>query len=119
MCCINKASLRKSESLESKRLFMFVSNQANEGRVSQLTEEFLLYAEVELVFSKETIIKYRDCLRQVQKICGDLSVRQFSKPDLLRLKADMLSRNLSTNRQVTIILALKRFLRYLAEERKL
>jgi integrase/recombinase XerD len=92
---------------------------ANEERASHLTEEFLLHAEVELGFLKETIIKYRDCLRQVQKICGDLPVRQFSKADLLRLKSDMLSRNLSTNRQVTIILALKRFLRYLAEEKRL
>lgn len=98
---------------------MFATIQANEGRVSQFTEEFLLHAEVELGFSRETIIKYRDCLRQVQKICGDLPVQQFSKADLLRLKADMLSRNLSTNRQVTIILAFKRFLRYLSEEKKL
>ena len=42
---------------------MFATSEANQGRLSQHAEEFLLHAEVELGFSKETIIKYRDCLR--------------------------------------------------------
>lgn len=98
---------------------MFAGEKANQQTISGLAPEFLLHAEVELGFAKETIVKYRDCLRQVQKVCGDLPVTEFSKADLLRLKGDLLSRNLSVNRQVGIILALKRFLRFLLEEKKL
>ena len=98
---------------------MFEETHANQNLISQLGPEFLNFARVELGFAAESIIKYRDCLKQVLKICGDLPVTEFSKADLLRLKADMISRDLSVNRQVGIILALKRFLRYLAEERRL
>src|SRR5437660_4478328 len=98
---------------------MFASNEANQNLIGQLAPKFLTFARVELGFAVESIIKYQDCLKQVQKICGNLPVTEFSKADLLRLKADMISRNLSANRQVGIILALKRFFRYLAEEKKL
>jgi integrase/recombinase XerD len=98
---------------------MFANSNANQNRIGMLAPDFMLYAAVELGFSQETIIKYKDCLKQVQKICGDLPVIDFSKADLFRLKADMLRRNLSVNRQVGIILACKRFFRYLSEEKKL
>jgi integrase/recombinase XerD len=98
---------------------MSAESNTNEHRISRWVPEFLTYGQVELGFAKETIIKYRDCLIQVRKVCGDLEVTTISKGDLLRLKSDFLRRNLSVNRQVGIILALKRFLRYLAEEVRL
>ena len=98
---------------------MFEQHKDAHLAISRLAPEFLLYAKVELAFSPETITKYRDCLRQVEKICGDLPVTEFSKENLLVLKGDLIGRNLSVNRQVGIVLALKRFLRYLAEEKSL
>jgi integrase/recombinase XerD len=91
----------------------------NSSAIGQLASEFLLFAEVELSFSKETIVKYRDCLRQVQKILGDFVVTDFSKSELMTVKAALLARNLSVNRQIGILLVLKRFYRYLKEERSL
>ena len=89
---------------------MFEQHKDAHLAISRLAPEFLLYAKVELAFSPETILKYRDCLRQVEKICGDLQVTGFFKSDLLVLKADLISRNLGVSRQVGIVLALKRVL---------
>ena len=98
---------------------MFEENIEEHRTIGQLAPEFLLYAEVERGFSKETITKYRDCLRQVQKHCGDLAVEQFSKTNLLELKQAMLAKNLGTNRQISILLAFKSFLGYLKKEKQL
>lgn len=77
-----------------------------------LSEKFLLYAEVELGFAKESIIKYRDCLRQVRRILGDRPVPSYTKDDLLTLKQAMLRKEMSVSRQVSILAALKRFLAF-------
>jgi integrase/recombinase XerD len=81
-----------------------------------LAPQFLRYAQVELHFAPETILKYRDCLRQVERSYGNSPLTGFGKADVMALKARFLDRNLSVNRQVTILLALKRFLRYTHEE---
>jgi site-specific recombinase XerD len=88
----------------------------NSNAIGRLAPEFLLFAEVELSFAKETIVKYRDCLRQIQKILGDFVVTDFSKKELMTVKAALLARNLGANRQIGILLVLKRFYRYLKEE---
>jgi DNA polymerase III alpha subunit len=54
---------------------------------SALATEFLLWAEVEPNFSRETVQKYGECLKQVWKVVGDKSVSELSKTDLLRLKS--------------------------------
>jgi site-specific recombinase XerD len=87
-----------------------------EATVGSLTPDFLLHAQVELAFSPETIIKYRDCLRQVVKHLGDIALSEFSKAHVTALKSEMLRRTLGVNRQVTILHTLKRFLRYAREE---
>jgi len=84
--------------------------------IESLTPQFLLYARAELHFVPETITKYQDCLRQVVRRIGDRTVTELGKPDLLELKASFLASNLSVARQVTVLLALKRFLRYTKEE---
>jgi len=83
---------------------------------SALAEEFLAYCEVELRFSPQTIIKYRDCLRQVCRFLDGRAPETLSKADLLAFKQTLIARGLGINRQTTILLALKRFLRYLSEE---
>jgi integrase/recombinase XerD len=72
--------------------------------------------EVERHFARESIVKYRDCMRQVQRIVGDVSVTYLTKAEVLALKSDLVGRGLSVNRQVSILLVLKRFLKYAGEE---
>lgn len=84
--------------------------------LSERVSEFLLWCEVDLRFSKETIIKYGDCLSHIERWAGKPIDETYSKADVLDLKRRMHERGLSTARQISILLALKRFLRYLADE---
>lgn len=86
---------------------------------SALATEFLLWAAVEPGFSRETVQKYGECLKQVWIRLGDKSVPEISKTDLLRLKSYWLSKNLSASRQMSLLLAFKRFLVFCQEEKKL
>jgi integrase/recombinase XerD len=86
---------------------------------SALATEFLLWAEVEPGFSRETVQKYGECLKQVWIRLGDKPVSDISKADLLRLKSYWLSKNLSASRQMSLLLAFKRFLVFCQEEKKL
>jgi site-specific recombinase XerD len=86
---------------------------------SALATEFLLWAEVEPHFSRETVQKYGECLKQVWRLVGDKPVAEFSKTDLLRLKSHWLSKALSASRQMSLLLALRRFLVFCRDEKKL
>ena len=85
-------------------------------RLSAVLAPFLQYAQVELRFSAQSLIKYEDCARQIQKIMGDRPVHSYTKEDVLSLKAVLLSRQLSVSRQVSILSAFKRILSYCREE---
>jgi integrase/recombinase XerD len=91
-------------------------NELNEHTILALMPGFLMHLEVERHFAKESIVKYRDCMTQVQRILGDGPVTAFGKCEVLTLKANLMSRGLSINRQVSILLVLKRFLVYATEE---
>jgi len=86
---------------------------------SALAAEFLLWAEVEPGFSRETVQKYGECLKQIWKVVGDKSLLELEKADILRLKSYWLARNLSASRQMSLLLALKRFLLFCKDEKKL
>jgi integrase/recombinase XerD len=86
---------------------------------SALATEFLLWAEVEPGFSRETVQKYGECLKQVWIRLGEKPVLEISKADLLRLKSYWLGRNLSASRQMSLLLALKRFLFFCRDEKKI
>jgi site-specific recombinase XerD len=73
---------------------------------------FLAYARAELQFAEQSLIKYQDCLRQVQRLIGDRSLDAYSKDDVLLLKTMMLSRGHSVSRQVSILSAFKSLLEY-------
>jgi integrase/recombinase XerD len=94
-------------------------SEHHEHSIERLMPGFLLHLEVECRFARESLIKYRDCMRQVARVFGDGSVAGFTKNNLMELKANLMARNLSTNRQVSVLLVLKRFLKYLAEERNI
>jgi hypothetical protein len=50
---------------------------ANQNMISQLVPEFLTFARVELGFAAESIIKYRDCLKQVAQTCNIVPARDI------------------------------------------
>lgn len=79
-------------------------------RLSQQVPGFLAHARVELDFSGQTILKYKDCLRQIARMIGDFPVTEYSKDHIFALKSAMLARNHSVGRQVTILAAFKRML---------
>jgi integrase/recombinase XerD len=84
--------------------------------LSKILPRFLQYAQAELCFAEQSLTKYRDCIRQVQRILGDRPVTAFTKEDVLALKTNLLSRQLSVSRQVSILSATKRVLAYCQEE---
>ena len=98
---------------------MFAEENGREKTISEIVPEFLLFTEVKKDRSKETIVKCRDCLRQIQKHCGDLPVERFSESDLFRLERAMHAKDLSVSRRTSILLALKSFLRYLRDQKHL
>jgi integrase/recombinase XerC len=91
-------------------------NVLSENTLDALVPGFLLHIEVELHFAKESVIKYRDCLKQIRRILGNLEVTRIGKPEVLSLKADLMRRELSISRQVTVLLVLRKFLIYVSEE---
>jgi site-specific recombinase XerD len=91
-------------------------NVLSEHALDGIVPRFLLHIEVELHFAKESVIKYRDCLKQIRRILGNVEVSRIGKPEVLSLKADLMRRELSISRQVTILLVLRKFLAYVSQE---
>jgi integrase/recombinase XerD len=85
-------------------------------RIEMLVPDFLTYCQIERQFSPETIRKYRDCLRQIGKHIGHLPVAELRKEDLRQLKSALVGRANSPMRQISILLALKSYLRYCNSE---
>jgi site-specific recombinase XerD len=81
--------------------------------------QFLLHARVEFGFSEQTVAKYAECLKQVWLRWGERELTSYTRNDLLRVKQDMLERKLSVSRRTSILLALKRFLRFCRDDKKL
>jgi|SRR5438270_310437 len=84
-----------------------------------LAPEFILYARVELGMSVQTAAKYEECLKQVWLCWGEQTMTVYTSADLMRLKERMLNKKHSVSRQSTILLALKRFLRFCKEQKKM
>jgi site-specific recombinase XerD len=87
--------------------------------MSTLVPEFLVYARVELQFADQSLLKYKDCFRQIQRMIGDRDVLSYSKDDVMQLKSRMLEKGHSVSRQVSILSALKRLLAYCRKQRNL
>lgn len=87
--------------------------------IEALMPGFLRHLEVECRFAKESIVKYRDCMRQVSRVFGYGPMTAFTKGDLMDLKSNLISRNLGVCRQISVLLILKRFLKHLSEDRGL
>lgn len=88
-------------------------------RLSEVLPQFLPFARVELQFAESSLLKYRDCARQIERMIGDRPITAYTKEDILALKSWMIRRGNSVNRQISILACLKRILRYAREERSL
>lgn len=86
---------------------------------SALVPEFLLWAQVELSFSPESVAKYGECLKQIWLATGGKRPSEFLKGDLLVLKSHWVSRSLSASRQTSLLLALRRFLLFCLDEKRI
>ena len=80
--------------------------------LSELVPRFLRFAQLELQFASQSLIKYEDCLRMVGRILGDRPVSSYTEEDIAELKAAMLARGQGVCRQVSILSAMKRFLEF-------
>jgi integrase/recombinase XerD len=87
-------------------------------RLGQLVAEFLTWGQVEVGFSHETIAKYEECIRRIEHLLSGFDPEHFPKSDLLRLKS-ILMNQVGVSRQVQILWALKRFLRFCLDEKHL
>jgi site-specific recombinase XerD len=107
--------------MRPKEFFVMEEIIPGQNRVNllSLAQSYLIWSEAEQQASPETIKKRIDCLRQVVRIVGEKPVTDFRKSDLLRLKADLVRRNLSPSRQYGILSTLKYFLRYCEKEERL
>jgi integrase/recombinase XerD len=107
--------------LSRRRVFMFVKGAKKkiwDAELAALVQEFLLFAEVEAHFSRETVSKYEECIRRVEWLLGVFDPSTFGKAELLRLK-QILMQQVGASRQTQILLALKRFLQFLRDEKKM
>jgi len=78
------------------------------------------WAEVEPGFSLETVQKYGRVPKTDLEIWLGISrFCEISKTDLLRLKSYWLAKSLSASRQMSLLLAFKRFLIFCRDEKKL
>jgi site-specific recombinase XerD len=84
--------------------------------ISEVSCQFLDFARVELQFAPQSVAKYDDCLRQVQKMIGDRPVTEVGSADILTIKALMLARGNSVCRQIVILAAIKRLLGFCRDQ---
>lgn len=78
---------------------------------------FLLYAEAELHFSKESLEKYQSTLYQLERGLGR-PLSGITREDIYRIKARFVRQKLSDNWHANTLLILKRFLTYLRDIEK-
>jgi Site-specific recombinase XerD len=81
-------------------------------RLSELVPHFLRFAELELQFAPQSLLKYDECLRMVTRMLGDQPISSYTADDIMELKAAMLARGHGVCRQVSILSALKRLLEF-------
>jgi len=80
--------------------------------LNEIEPKFLGYAEAEWQFRPRSLVKYRDCLRQLELMLGSRPMDAYTRDDVLLLKSRMLGKQHSISRQVSILSAFKRLLQY-------
>lgn len=99
---------------------MFGKNESTSGNVVSLESSasvggFLLYAEADLHFARESLQKYESCLRQIERGLGGRRLEEIEREDLYRIKARFVREKLSDTWLATSLLILRRYLTYLRD----
>ena len=87
------------------------------GERNKNIEEFLIYAQAELRFSRESLRKYRSCLTQLARQLPHRSLESLARVDVLRIKARFVEAELSDSWLTTTLLILRRYLTYCRDEK--
>jgi integrase/recombinase XerD len=98
--------------------WQFPENQVPES-FPALALEFLLHARVEYSFSRESVEKYGECLKQIWFAIGAKPISELSQADLLALRSTWISKPLSVSRQTSLLLSLRRFLLFCQTEKRM
>jgi len=89
------------------------------GSFDMLLAQYLEYAECELNYAKETLDTYEKALKRVKKYINQLDPRTFSMEDYFHMKSEMKKADLSANYVNVTISALRSFLIYCADIKKI
>ncbi len=81
--------------------------------VAEASKLFLAYGRAERNYAQETMGKLNDCLRSwILPQMGDLQVEQINRLDLIRFRSAMVEKGIGINRQYSVLMALKLFLKF-------
>ena len=128
---VSKRHHRNPDFCKEKGVFMFPKNaletnsiggvfQAqkssfNKPKLSNLVPSFLKYARYELCLADQTIKKYADALKWVQRDLGDIEVESLTPGHFIELKGKIYERGAGSSRVSTIVFAMKSFLVFCRE----
>lgn len=77
---------------------------------------FMTYGRGERNYARETLIKLKDCFAAwILPIFGDQEVEDISRLDIVQFRSKMVDRGIGTNRQYSVVMALKLFLKFCRE----
>lgn len=96
-----------------------LSSNKEKKVVSELVPEFLNYAKYDLELSDETVQKYRQSLRVFTLTVGDFEVGQLTLDHFTALKERLRRRGVSNVYAASIVYAVKSFLRYCGDIKKI
>lgn len=96
-----------------------LASNTKEKDFSELVPDFLIYAQYDLELSGETIQKYRHSLRVFTLTVGDFPVEQLTLDHFTSLKERLRRRGVSNVYAASIVYAVKSFLKYCGEIKRL
>src|ERR1041385_5250455 len=85
--------------------------------LTEVAPKFLRYSAAEKNLAPRSLIKYQDCLRQIERMIGNRPVDSYTPEDVLDLKCRMQARHHSDSRQISILCAFKLLLAYCQKQR--
>jgi len=96
-----------------------LASNTEEKTLNQLIPDFLSYAKYDLELSDETIQKYRHSLRVFILTIGDFPLKKLTQDHFISLKERLRRRGVGNSYVAGIIYAIKSFLKYCGEVKKL
>jgi site-specific recombinase XerD len=81
--------------------------------IEEAAKTYLVYAEVERLYARETVIKLKECFRSWLLPClAERTVSGLSRLEVLELRRRMTERRLGPARQYSVLMTLKLFLKF-------